>query len=278
MTNLRIKSIAVSAIALALIFITTAAVAGTRDSTMVFGVYSEGKPSYYNAYWKNLVEQVSLESGQKIRFETAESAEEFEQKLSNGTYDFVLLNAHLYTQAHDAIGYQAFAKEKGQKDKGVIVVHQDSDIRSLAQLRSKTVAISDPRRFTSTVFTQAKLNQQGIPVKLDFVDNDNSVYRAVAHKESIAGAGEIGSLNGVNPNVNSQLRVIWSSKQYSSNAFAAHPRVSTVDVGRVRNALLSLNSDLKGKQLLRKLKFKGIDIASDKEWNDVRELKRHLSR
>ena len=278
MRILGLKTSALSTISLLLIFIAPLTVTSATDGPMVFGIYSDGKPGYYDAYWKSLVEKVSMDSGQNILFESAESAEEFEQKLSNGSYDFVLLNAHLYTQAHDTIGYQAFAKEKDQKDKGVIVVHQDSDIHTLDQLKSKSLAMSDPKRFTSTVFTQAQLKQKGIPVDLNYVDNDRSVYHAVVHKESIAGAGEMKSLNGINPNAHSKLRVIWSSKQYSSNAFAAHPRVAKDKVARVKQALLELNSDSKGKRLLGNLKFKGIDSASDNEWNDVRELKRHLSR
>lgn len=274
------KKLGLSTAALMLIslFAAPAVVAESKPSTLVFGIYNEGTPTYYDAYWKNLVEQISIDSGQRIKFETADSHEDFENKLSKGAYDFVLLNAHMYTQANAALGYQAFAKEKDHKDKGVIVVHQDSDINSLEDLKRKTIAIANPRRYTSTVFTQAKLNKSGIPVKLDFVDTDKSVYHAVARKESIAGAGEVGTLNGINPNAHSKLKVIWSSKQYSSNAFAAHPRVTYEQVNKVKAALISLNSDAKGKRLLGKLKFKGIDSASDSEWNDVRALKRHLSR
>jgi len=259
------------------IFITPFVLAETDQALMVFAVSSEGKPSYYENYWRSLVEQVSTQTGQNIEFVAVESADEFEENLSKGTYDFVLLNAHQYTDAHDTLGYQAFAKEKDHKDTGVIVVHRDSDIRSLEQLKSKKVAISDPRRYTSAVYTQAHLNKEGIPVDANYVDNDKSVYHAVVQKESIAGAGEASSLNDINPNAHAKLRVIWSSKQYSSNAFAAHPRVSDQQVARVKDALLKLNSDSKGKRLLGSLRFKGIDSASDNEWNDVRQLKQHLS-
>jgi len=249
----------------------------TESNTLVFGIYAEGKPAYYKAYWENLIEKISSESGQNIRCETVDSPEEFDEKLSQGAFDFVLLNAHLYTEVHDTIGYRAFAKESGHKDTGVIVVRQDSNIRSLEDLKSKNVAMSDPKWSTSTVFSQAQLNKQGISVNPNYVDNDRSVYHAVVHNEAVAGAGEMDTLNGINPNAHAKLRVIWSSKQYSSNAFAAHPRVSEKKVSLVREALLNLNSDAKGKRLLTNLKFKGIDNASDQEWNDMRELKRHLS-
>ena len=113
MVNSDLISKLVLGISLLLISATHTFANETRASTaMVFGVYPQENASY-SQYWKSLVEQVSLNSGQNIRFEMAADTEEFEQKLSSGAYDFVLLNAHMYTQAHDAIGYKAFAKEKG---------------------------------------------------------------------------------------------------------------------------------------------------------------------
>lgn len=245
-------------------------------SELVFGVLPQGKNAYIQDYWKQLVEQISLNSGQRIRLETAADIDEFEHKLSRGAYDFVLLNANMYTQAHEAVGYEAFAKEANHKDRGVIVVRRNSDIKSLADLKSRTLALSDPRRFNSTVLTRAHLHQRGIQVNEEYLGNDKSVYRAVVHGDSVAGAGEVRSFNDINPSAHSKLRVLWSSKQYSSNAFAAHPRVAPEEVARFREALLRLNQDVKGKRLLSSVKFKGIEAASDDEWNDIRDLKAYL--
>jgi len=278
-----VKSALLSKLALGLSLLLISSVHAFADdsqqpTTLVFGISPNENSDSYSKYWEMLVEQVSLISGQNIRLETSEDAEEFETKLSQGAFDFVLLNAHMYTQAHDAMGYNAFAKEKDHKDKGVIVVHRDSNIKSLADLKSQTMGLSDPRRFTSTVLTRAHLNQEGIPVKMEMVESDKAVYRAVVQGDVVAGAGEVHSLNDINPNANSKLRVIWSSQQYSSNAFAAHPRVSSEQLERVRGALIELDNDPKGKRLLANVKFKGIASASDEEWNDIRALKRHLSR
>ena len=274
-----IKSAFIVSLSLFVIFIGQSYAGPMRQSSeLVFGVLPQGKNAYIQDYWKELVEQVSLNSGQRIRLETASNIEDFEQKLARGAFDFVLLNAHMYTQAHESQGYQAFAKEAGQMDKGVIVVKRDSNIKTLADLKSQTLALSDPRRYSSTVLTRAHLNQQGIAVTEEFMGSDKSVYHAVLHGDTVAGAGEIHTLNGINPAAHAKLRVIWSSKQYSSNAFAAHPRVQAEQVARVRDALLSLNDDVKGKRLLSNIKFKGITDASDQEWNDVRTLKRYLTR
>jgi phosphonate transport system substrate-binding protein len=257
----------------------THAVADEQAQTgeLVFGVLPQGMSYTMEKQWQLLIEQVSVESGHKIRYEAADDLEDFERKLSRGAYDFVLVNAQMYTQAHEKVGYQAFAKESGHTDKGVIVVHRDSSIKTLADLKNQTLAMSDPRHFTSTVLTKAHLSNSGIKVNEEYVESDSSVYRAVVLGDIVAGAGEINTLNNINPNAHSKLRVIWSSKQYSSNAFAAHPRVKPEQLEHVQQALLSLNTDAKGKRLLSKVKFKGIAEAADQEWDDIRALKQHLA-
>ncbi|WP_455207688.1 phosphate/phosphite/phosphonate ABC transporter substrate-binding protein [Kaarinaea lacus] len=277
MARAGLKELLVTSFALLLSATQVFADVRSNSAELVFGVLPQGMNNTIEAQWKLLIEQVSVESGHKIRFEAAENLEDFERKLSRGAYDFVLLNAHMYTQAHEAIGYQAFAKEAGHTDKGVIVVHRDSPVKTLADLKSQTLALSDPRRFTSTVLTRAYLNNEGIEVNEEYVESDNSVYRAVLDGDSVAGAGEINTLNSINPNAHSKLRVLWSSKQYSSNAFAAHPRVKPEQLEHVQQALMSLNYDAKGKRLLSKVKFKGIDKAADQEWDDIRALKEQLA-
>jgi phosphonate transport system substrate-binding protein len=268
------------AVTLLIVFVSaTQAFAATSSHSheLVFGVPPQSANSTDDAQWKLLVEQVSVESGHSIRYEPAKNLEDFERKLSRGAYDFVLLNAHMYTKAHDAAGYQAFAKEAGQTDKGVIVVHRDSPVKTLADLNHKSLALTDPNRYTATVLTKAHLSNAGIEVKEEYVESDNSAYRAVVLGQSVAGAGEISTLNSINPNAHSKLRVIWSSKQYSSHAFAAHPRVKPEQLAKVQKALLNLNNDTKGKGLLSKVNFKGIAQASDREWDDIRALKQQLA-
>ena len=251
--------------------------AADTAQTLVFGVYPEMNSMYYSEHWKSIVEYVSQYTGQKIQFETTNSLEEFEEKVRHGEYDFVLLNANKYTEAHDKVGYTAFAKEKDRMDTGVIVVQQDSKIKNLDDLKSHTLAFSDPNHFTSTVLTQSQIKQQQIPVKVEYVESDKSVYHGVEQGDYAAGGGKLATLNDINPSVHARLRVIWTSKQYSANAFAAHPRVSELQLTKVRQALIGMSSDVNGLRLLANVKLKGIAKASDEEWNDIRSLKRLLA-
>jgi len=254
-----------------------AARASDTPATLKFGVYPEMNGEYYSEHWKSIIEYISLYSGQKIKFETANSLEEFEENVRHGEYDFVLLNANKYTEAHDTVGYTAFAKEKDRMDKGVIVVQQDSKIKTIDDLKSHTLAFSDPSHFTSTVLTQSQFNERQIPVKVEYLESDKSVYHGVEQGDYAAGGGKLATFNDINPSVHAKLRVIWTSKQYSANAFAAHPRVSALLLTKVRQALIGMSSDVNGLRLLANVKLKGVDKASDEEWNDIRSLKRLLA-
>ena len=54
--------------------------------------------------------------------------------------------------------------------------------------------------------------------------------------------------------------------------FAAHPKVSYEVRERVKTALRSLSDTPEGIARLSKLNFKGIEIATDDKWDDVRAL------
>jgi len=272
------KSLAVTLLVSFVWAVQTFADTNADSQALVFGVPPQGGNADSNAQWQLLIAQLSVHSGHKLRFEPAKDLEEFERKLTRGAFDFVLLNANLYTKAHDSAGYRAFAKESGQTNNGVIVVHRDSPIQTLADLRHQTLTLSGPNRSPSAVLTKAHLSSAGIDVNEEYVESDSSVYRAVVTGHSVAGGGEISTLNSINPNAHAKLRVIWSSKQYSANAFAAHPRVKTESLANVQRALLNLNNDAKGKRLLNNVKFKGITEASDQEWDDIRALKQQFAK
>ena len=80
------------------------------------------------------------------------------------------------------------------------------------------------------------------------------------------------TFNNASPEYKDKLRILWKSDGYTPHAFAAHPRVPQDVVDKLQKALLEMDQDPEGKALLKKLRLKGIEKASDNEWNDVRAL------
>jgi len=243
------------------------------STPIVFGVAPQGEIHNLHAKWQPLIESISKTSRLAIRFETASSMEDFEKRLSKGAYDIVYLNAYQYIKYHIYVGYLALVKPMHQKSTGVIVVRKDSNLHSLQALKSQTLALPDEHSFSGTMLTKHLLKQEGITVIPEYMDSDRSSFRAVASGELPAGAGELQQLNYINPIAHEKLRVVWQSKQYSSNVIAAHPRIHKEALQRIRDALISLNNDYDGMQHLSNISFKGIAVAHDNEWDDVRALR-----
>lgn len=249
----------------------------SQADALVFGVSPAKDPEQTMKNWNPVVKYLSRKSGVKVRLSVAASVEDFEKQLGQGAFDFVYMNPYQYTTYHKTQGYVAFAKEKDKKVKGIIVVKKDSPYKSLADLKDQTVVFPQEDVFAANVLPRAKLNQEAIPYKPNYVESPNSVYRAVYKGDIPAGGGVVETYENLNPVVNSELRVLWTTKQYTPDAFAVHPRVSQVQREKVQAAMLNMNQEPRGHMLLNALKLNGIDVARDSEWNDIRALQINLS-
>ena len=80
------------------------------------------------------------------------------------------------------------------------------------------------------------------------------------------------TLNGLEPEIREQLRILWTSDPYTPHALAAHPRVPADTVKSILVAMRQLDNTEQGRQLLKQINFKGIVAANDTDWNDIRKL------
>jgi len=247
-----------------------------KSDNLIFGV-APGKNANNNArHWHEFINYLNANSNTKIQLKMAASVEEFEQQLARGTYDMVFMNPYQYTTFHQSQGYQAFAKEKNKKVKGIIVVRKDSPIKSLVDLKDQSVGFPREDVFGASLLPRASLQQEKIPVKTSYVDTPSSVYRAVYNGKLPAGAGVMETYDKLSPTVNNELRILWTTKQYTPNAFAVHPRVTWSTVDKIRYTLFFMEHDTQGTVILNALHFHGIQAAKDKEWDDIRALRQKL--
>lgn len=222
--------------------------------------------------WVPLLEYLHERSGVHLVFETARDIPTFEKRLAAGDYDLAYMNPYHYVVFRGAPGYQAFAREKGVRIQGLIVVRQDSPIAKLEDLAGKTVAFPAPAAFAATILPLSHLKSRNIAVTPSFTSSHDSVYLGVARGFFPAGGGIARTFENTKPEVRDQLRVLWSTPQYTPHALAAHPRVDKRTLGRLQSAMLAMDSEPKGRELLARLNFKGFEEGRDGDWNDIRKL------
>lgn len=240
--------------------------------TLTFGIVPQQSASELARVWIPVLGALSERAGLSLRFATAPDIPAFEKRLAAGAYDVAYMNPYHYSVFAQKPGYVAFAKEKGRRLRGLVVVRKDSMIKDMKELAGQQIAFPAPAAFAATVLVRAEFERMGVPITPVFVKSHESVYLNVAQRQIEAGGGIVRTLQTMDAPVRDELRVLWQTKDYTPHAFAAHPRVPAADLQALRAAMLAADSDPKMRSALEGIGFKGFDAAQDTEWNDVRAL------
>jgi len=242
------------------------------DTAYTFGIVPQQSASKMARLWVPILTRISSDTGYQINFATAPTIPEFERRLAKGEYDFAYMNPYHYTVFHDEPGYEAFARQKDIKIKGIIVTAVNNPINSLQELDKKVLAFPAPNAFAATILTRAHLDQHGIVYVPRYVSSHDSVYRSVAAGLYPAGGGIRRTFNNIDDDLRKQLNILWETEPYTPHAFTAHPRINTDHVDKIKHALLDLNYKAEGKELLATLDINELESAHNSDWDDIRSL------
>ncbi|PKG37921.1 phosphate/phosphite/phosphonate ABC transporter substrate-binding protein [Psychromonas sp. Urea-02u-13] len=243
-----------------------------QQKVLVFGFVPQQSASKLVALWQPIVNSVEQQTGLTIHFATAPTIPIFEQRLAKGEYDIAYMNPYHYVVFNQTVGYQAIAKARDKKIKGIIVVPKNSKVTELQDLQNSTLAFPAPAAFAATIIPQSDLANQGINYSPKYVSSHDSVYRTVAKGIYPAGGGVMRTFKSVAPEVRAQLRILWTTEGYTPHAIAVHPRVDKLEVEKIQQALVLVEQSPEGKQLLKKISIHGFEAAVDSQWNDIRQL------
>lgn len=256
---------------LCLLFFTAPIFAAPSEITV--GIVPQQSATELARVWIPLLQEAAARSGVALVFRTAPDIPTFEERLRRGEYDIAYMNPYHYTVFSRSPGYKAFAKEKDRQLVGIIVVAKSSPISDIKQLAGKAVAFPAPGAFAASILPRAEFSRLDIPIETRYVNSHDSVYRGVAQGVFVAGGGIKRTLESIDPEISSRLRILTTTPGYVPHAFAAHPRVNSETVNKVFIGLNSLANDEDGRKLLTPLSFKAIEAATDRDWNAVRQLK-----
>ena len=240
-------------------------------SEFSFGIVPQSNGSKLSKLWSPILKYLEENTDIDLRFATARNISTFEKRVKSGKYDIVYMNPYHYTMFHDIQGYNAFAKAKKKRLKGIVVVLKDSPYSSLSDLDNSELAFPS-NAFAANLVPRAVLTKQNLSYSSKYVSSHDSVYRNIARGRYPAGGGVMRTFKNTSPEYRDKLKILWKSEGYTPHAFAAHPRVPQEIINKLQNALLEMENNPKGKALLKKIRLKGIEKGVDKEWNDVRAL------
>ena len=250
----------------------TAIAAPATQKSFSFGVVPQQNPTALAKAWTPVLSYLSQKTGYQFELQTAKDIGSFNKRLKAGAFDIAYMNPLLYA-ADKSRTYKVFAKEKDTRLKGIIVVAKNSPYNNIESLRNTTMAFPDLDAFAATLLPLAYLEKVGITVKVKNVMSHDSVYRAIAKGLYPAGGGVIKTLEQIDPAIQDQLRILWTSPPYTPHPIAAHARVPQEVVKKLLGAMSAMHLDPQGKALLEGVKFKGIVPAEEHEYDEIRTFK-----
>ena len=245
---------------------------GINLPTYTFSVVPQQSARKSADQWMPILAAVSEASGVRLRFVTERDIPEFERTLREGKPDIAYMNPYHYEVFHEAAGYEALARAKDKRIKGILVARKDSNLESIEDLAGLEVAFPAPAAFAATLLPRAEMARMDLGVRPRFVSSHDSVYRNVASGTMPVGGGVVRTFNAMPPDVVDQLQVIWTSEGFTPHAIAAHPRVPQEVVERVQAALIGLDQAANGASLLAPVRLNGFERGEDADWDDVRAL------
>ena len=263
-----IKNAVLWAVTIAYLMLSSVTVA---QQTYSFGIVPQQSGTKMSRLWTPILLYLEGETDLKLEFATARNIPTFEKRLLDGKYDFAYMNPYHYTFFHEKAGYQAFAKAKKKRLKGIIVVLKDSPYKNLEDLNEQELAFPS-NAFAANQIPRAIFGNMDLAFDSHYVSSHDSVYRNVAKGRYAAGGGVMRTFNNTAAKYRDKLRILWVSDGYTPHAFAVHPRVPQDVVDKLQQAMLNMDSDPTGKLLLKSVRLKGIERGRNEEWDDVRAL------
>ncbi|GGP79057.1 phosphate/phosphite/phosphonate ABC transporter substrate-binding protein [Shewanella ulleungensis] len=216
-----------------------------------FGVVPQYEPQKLIEIWQPLLEQVSEQTGVKIKLVTVESIPVFEQAFANGEYDFAYMNPWHSVIAYEKQGYLPLIKDASRKLQGVLVVNKDSGITELSQLEGAEIAFPAPNALGASLLMRVDLAQlYGLTIKPVYVQTHSSVYLNVALNSTKAGGGVLGTLKQQPQNLQDKLNILYRTREISRHPIVAHPNVLPKIQLQVQQAILDIGQSEEHKHLL----------------------------
>ncbi|ASJ72862.1 phosphate/phosphite/phosphonate ABC transporter substrate-binding protein [Granulosicoccus antarcticus] len=245
---------------------------GVHAKEYTFGIVPQQSAKKLARLWGPILARLSEDSGFTLKFATAKNIPTFEARLAAGNYAFAYMNPYHFTVFNESPGYLAIAHQENKSIQGIVVVHKDSKLQTLEELDGSTLAFPSPAAFAASLLPQAKLNNSNIKYEPRYVSSHDSVYMTVSRGLMPAGGGVMRTFNNTDPDVRKNLRILWKTEKYTPHAFAAHPDVPEADRLALQKALIELKNTESGVELLKSIRFAGIEPATDEDWDDVRDL------
>lgn len=236
------------------------------SETFTFGVVPQFEAQRLHDIWQPVLAELSRRTGHNFVLEGSASIPEFERQFQAGEFDFVYLNPWHAVIAHEIQGYEPLIHDGARRLRGVLVVRKDSEIGAVTDLQGAEIAFPSPNALGASLLMRADLaNIFHVEIQPLYVQTHSSVYLNVALGTTPAGGGVMGTLLEQSSDVQSELRILYQTREVSPHPISVHPRVSSKVAHDVQNAMIEMSATPDSQSLLNLIPIEQTAVT---QWGD----------
>jgi phosphonate transport system substrate-binding protein len=254
------------------------------------GVAAMISPKETVKYYKQLVDYVGTKLGQPVEMVQKENYDETDGMLERGELDFAFVCSGPYVKDKAKYGAELVVAPQSYGQPfyyAYIIVHKDSPITSMADLKGKKFAFTDPKSNTGKIVPSYMVSQEFNKTPEEFFgevmytrSHDKSI-EAVAKK--LADGASIDSLiydyaAKKNPTFTSQTKIIRKSPKYGIPPVITGKNASPAMKEKIKQIFLNMHKDPAGKAILDGIMVDKFIVPKDSDYDSVREMAAALSK
>lgn len=246
----------------------------------IFGVHPLHNPKKLFEVYQPLVEYINAQLvDASIKLEASRNYATYNEKLFHGYFDLALPNPYQTIIAADK-GYDIFGKMGDDENfRGIFIARKDSHIKSINDIKGKTVSYPAKTALAATMLPQYFLDINGIDIKKDiknsYVGSQESSIMNVYLKKSIVGSTWTPpwiAFVKENPEVSEQLEIIWETKSLPNNGLVVKKDFPKELLKQISSIIFTLHTHTKGKEILKAMELSQFEKADYGTYDEVRDF------
>lgn len=259
----------------------TAPAPSDKDLTVCIGAMITPQEGY--GYYRQLIDYLSVRLKLNITPIDPGNYTETNRLLATGEADFAFVCGGPYVSGHKTFGLELLVAPvvKGETVYyAYLIVPADSPARSLADLRGKTFAFTDPQSNSGKLVPTAMLARIGETPERYFgattytYGHDRSIQAVADHLVDGASVDSLiwEYLEVTRPTLTAKTRIIERSEPYGIPPIVVSPHLSPQLRQQLQQILLNMHEDSQGAEILKKMNIDRFVVIADSAYDGIRRL------
>ncbi len=257
------------------------------DTTAVtIGFFPRGDVESTRKAFEPLINYLSKETGLKFKLAFSPNYLDVGNQMVEGNYNFSLLTplAFLMMREKSVVPVVTIAQRLTSKKTtyaGVIVCNNGAGIKSIADLKDRTFAFTDPDSISGRLYPLALFKKSNMPIKTFFKKTYYAGSPKKALEDVLSGTADACATNerefeqliSSNEKARAGLSAIYRTPEIPNDYWAVLETTPAASREKIKKALFKINGspELK-KELLEQMRYDGFSEPDEKGLSDLQEI------